>query len=622
MKKNKIAILFLLALTVLIGCNKDKELEPRQPKVTNEEVTTSSNSATISWMVDFPGVIHTGIEIGLAEDLADFRSIEAFKNQANQNAVYSVGIDSLVPMTKYYYRQVVWNSYKRFEFDVKEFTTKAGLPIVETFEVGDITPTSAKGSGKVVSDSGAEIIECGICWATATHPTIQADHIVAVDSHDVFVLEMTDLLPGIRYYVRAYAKNSVGFVYGNEVSFVTGDAVLPSVTTLDVADITWTTAKGGGNVTDDGDAEITERGICWSTSHNPTTNESHVNSGTGTGFFTGNMTGLTANTTYYVRAYAINSAGTNYGSEVSFTTQQAITLPTVTTGQVTNIQQTSATGGGNVTNSGGANVTERGICWGASHNPTTSGSHASNGTGTGSYTVNMSGLSPSTTYYVRAYAINSAGTSYGSEVPFTTLSSVGGHTYVDLGLPSGLLWATCNVGADSPEEYGDYFAWGETQPKSDYSWSTYQYCMGSSTRLTKYCNNSSYGYNGYTDNLTTLQPGDDAATANWGSGWRMPTKEECQELVDNTTFTFTTQNGVYGGLFTATNGNSLFLPRAGQRYGTSLENAGWYGSYWSSSLHTVYPDFAWGLFFEEVCCDTPGRLIGRPVRPVHSASKN
>ena len=136
------------------------------------------------------------------------------------------------------------------------------------------------------------------------------------------------------------------------------------------------------------------------------------------------MTGLTANTTYYVRAYAINSAGTSYGSEVSFTTQQAITVPTVTTSQVTNIQQTSATGGGNVTNSGGANVTERGICWGTSHNPTTSGSHASNGTGTGSYTVNMSGLSPGTTYYVRAYAINSQGTAYGSEVTFTTAAGL------------------------------------------------------------------------------------------------------------------------------------------------------------------------------------------------------
>ena len=170
------------------------------------------------------------------------------------------------------------------------------------------------------------------------------------------------------------------------------------------------------------------------------------------------------------------------------------------------------------------------------------------------------------------------------------------HGYVDLGLPSGLLWATCNVGADTPEGYGDYFAWGETQPKNTYDWSNYQYCNGSSnTSLTKYCNDSSYGYEGFTDSLTTLLPEDDAATANWGNGWRMPTEEEFQELRDNTTLTWTQQNGVSGRLFTAANGNSLFLPAAGHRDGSGL----YYGNmchYWSSSLYTDAPYRAWGFF--------------------------
>ena len=185
MKKNNIAILFLLVLIAFAGCNKDKELASRQPKVTNEEVTTSSNSATISWMVDFPGSIHTGIEIGLTEDLVDARIIEA----SNHNAVYSVSIDSLMPMTNYYYRQVVWNSYKRYEFDTQNFTTKAGLPIVETLEVTEITRTTAVCGGKIISNSGAEIIECGICWATVPNPTIDADHNVAEDGQDIFTLE-------------------------------------------------------------------------------------------------------------------------------------------------------------------------------------------------------------------------------------------------------------------------------------------------------------------------------------------------------------------------------------------------------------------------------------------------
>ena len=185
--------------------------------------------------------------------------------------------------------------------------------------------------------------------------------------------------------------------------------------------------------------------------------------------------------------------------------------------------------------------------------------------------------------------------------------------YVDLGLPSGLLWATCNVGASSPEDYGDYFAWGETTPKDTYNWSTYQY--GDGDTFTKYTGS---------DGLTTLLPEDDAATANWGSGWRMPTKEEWQELLDNTTFTWTTQNGVSGRLFTAANGNSLFLPAAGCRYDSNLGYAGSSGYYWSSSLNTVDPGGAWILVINSDGCYVGYyyRNDGQSVRPVRSASQN
>ena len=190
--------------------------------------------------------------------------------------------------------------------------------------------------------------------------------------------------------------------------------------------------------------------------------------------------------------------------------------------------------------------------------------------------------------------------------------------YVDLGLPSGLLWATCNVGANAPEEYGDYFAWGETTPKDTYTWSTYQYCNGSYNTLTKYCNNSSYGYNGFTDNLTTLLPEDDAAAANWGGNWRMPTQEEFQELYNNTTVTWTQQNGVNGRLFTASNGNSLFLPAAGYRWNDELTNAGSNGNYWSSSLDTDGPDDAWyfNFYSNGTGASRYYRYLGRSVRAV------
>ena len=192
--------------------------------------------------------------------------------------------------------------------------------------------------------------------------------------------------------------------------------------------------------------------------------------------------------------------------------------------------------------------------------------------------------------------------------------AVDGHDYVDLGLPSGTLWATCNVGANTSEEYGDYFAWGETTPKSKYSWKTYKYGTDDD-QLTKYCDESSYGKNGLTDNKTTLDAEDDAATANWGSGWRMPTLAEIQELEDNATATWITQNGVSGCKFTASNGNSIFLPAAGYYRGSHLYDAGSGGNYWSGSLGTDNPGYAYILHFGVYGYDND-RYLGQSVRPV------
>ena len=177
---------------------------------------------------------------------------------------------------------------------------------------------------------------------------------------------------------------------------------------------------------------------------------------------------------------------------------------------------------------------------------------------------------------------------------------VGKFPYVDLGLPSGLKWATYNVGATKPEEYGDYFAWGETtpQPESDYSWATYKWCNGNFDSMTKYCSQSRYGT---VDNLTTLLPEDDAATANWGSAWRMPTREEQDELREGCDWEWTDDyngTGVAGRIGTSkTNGNTIFLPAAGYRFNGSLYSVGYYGHYWSSSLSTDYSYFAYVLNF-------------------------
>ena len=195
------------------------------------------------------------------------------------------------------------------------------------------------------------------------------------------------------------------------------------------------------------------------------------------------------------------------------------------------------------------------------------------------------------------------------------------HKYVDLGLPSGTLWATCNVGADEPEDYGSYYAWGETSIKSIYNMSTYRYANGDHNRLTKYCNDSEYGDNGFIDGLTQLQVGDDPAAANWDSRWRIPSVAQWEELMNNTTQTWTTRNGVKGRLFTAKNGESIFLPASGRRCNGELGNVGKGGYYWSRSLRDgccQYDAYYLGFFYSSVCfVDDDGyREYGFSVRPV------
>ena len=190
------------------------------------------------------------------------------------------------------------------------------------------------------------------------------------------------------------------------------------------------------------------------------------------------------------------------------------------------------------------------------------------------------------------------------------------HEYVDLGLPSGTLWATCNVGASAPEEYGDYFAWGETEPKEVYMWETYKWCNGSEYTLTKYCTSSDFGT---VDDKTELDPEDDAAYVNWGSSWRMPTWEQQWELLENCTWTWMQQNGVNGRLVTGPNGNSIFLPAAGFHWYESLSACGDNGYYWLRTLVSSWSSSGTALLFSSVHMDMSGlenRFMGCSVRAV------
>ena len=334
---------------------------------------------------------------------------------------FNSSLSGLIPFTNYYIRSYATNIVGTAYGPETQFKTLAATPSLTTTSASNILSTSANSGGNISSDNGSVVTARGVVWNTITTPTID----LATKTKDstgkgAFVSALKPLLPGKLYYARAYATNAIGTAYGNEIQFTT-TAIAPTVTTADVSSILTTSATSGGNVTSDGGSTVTARGVVWSTSTAPTiTLTTKTIDGSGPGTFVSSITSLTAGKTYYVRAYATNSIGTSYGSELSFS---AVALPaSVTTRSISNITATTATSGGNVTSEGGGSVTARGVVWGTSSGPTIAlATKTTDGTGFGEFTSSLTSLKPATTYYFRAYATNSSGTSYGSETSFTTL---------------------------------------------------------------------------------------------------------------------------------------------------------------------------------------------------------
>ena len=600
-------------------------LQPSVPTIALKSISDIWDThAKAEIALDFDGGTPIS-EIGICWNTQPAPVVENNK-QTTKDTVVALEIKDLQPNTQYHVRAYAINKVGIAYSEEYEFIT-LDLPTVATEDITNIEQTSAQLNGSLIFNGNDTTIIKGFCWGEAENVTINNNYIQSDTINNTFTYSLSTLKVETKYHVRAYAKNKLGIVYGEEKSFITKSATTPIITTSSVMNVLYTSAMIAGNVINDGGASVIECGVVYSTTPNPTISDRKVASGTSTGLFTCNITNLLANTTYYVRAYAMNRKGTSYGEQLLFTTKD-YNLPTITTSFATSITYISASVGGTVISDGDTSLTEWGVVYSRTQNPTFANMKVTCGTdmGIGSFVCNITNLEENTTYYVRAYAINCKGTAYGTQVSFTTneqsstpnYSTENGHEYVDLGL--SVKWATCNIGASVPEEYGDYFAWGETTPKNSYDWTTYKYCNGSDTTLTKYNNNKNHGT---IDSINTpgLALGDAAAHTNWGGSWRMPRGGELKELEYNCIWEWTTQNGVNGYIVTSrSNGNSIFLPAAGTIYDVLPNRIGSHGFYWSNSLYWGNSKTGAILYFHSDFVNTSNerhtRCSGGSIRPV------
>jgi len=382
--------------------------------------------------------------------------------------IFTSSITGLLPVTTYFVRAYAINSSVVSYGNEITFTTTGVLPtLAATTAATLITATTATSGGNVTATGGSPIIERGICYAITANPTTANTKVIdAAPGLGVFVSNLTGLTPGTLYYVRSYATNSTGTAYGTQISFSTL-MLAPTVVTTAATAITSTSAVTGGSYTLNGvGGNLWNYGVAYALTPGSLT-PTYVQSGTlpVPSPWTTNLTGLLGSTTYYIRAYIQgywNGAGAyDYGNELSFTTP-APTAPVIaSTNAITNITTTSAVSGGVITSDGGAPITAKGVCYGTTASPTIAGLHTSDGTGSANFISSITGLTPSTTYFVRAYATNSVGTSYGPvSVSFTTCTIpiyavgdlVGGGVvyYVDCSGQNGLIAALTDQGTAIP----------------------------------------------------------------------------------------------------------------------------------------------------------------------------
>ena len=503
---------------------------------------------------------------------------------------FSSDMTGLLPGTTYYVRAYAVNSAGTAYGNEITFTASAVVPVITTATVINITRTAATSGGNITSDGGSPVNVSGVCWGTSHYPSIEGAFTTDGTLTGTFASNISGLIPGTIYYIRAYATNSAGTAYGDEVTFTTNQMGLAVLTTTDVSSVTSVSAVSGGNITDDGEGKITVRGICWSTAPAPSITDNITANGKGTGSFTSNITGLMPGTSYHVRAYATNSAGTSYGNDITFTTD-AVT-PTITTTAVYNVTRTTANSGGNITSNGGAVVTTSGICWGTSHNPSIAGSHTNDGTLTGNFTSSLTSLVPNTLYYVRAYATNTVGTGYGNEVSFTT------NPIVPATLTTTAVSSVTSVSASSG---------GNITDDGDGAISARGICWATTPAPTisdsKTTNGTGKG--SFTSNITGLLPGtsyhvrayatNSAGTA-YGNDLTFTTDAIIPTIITSAAYNITRTTATSGGNITSNGGTAITV--SGVCWGTSHNpsiagshtNDGTLSGNFTSSLTSLVPN--------------------------------
>lgn len=595
---------FFIGIMSNLSCNDEDELTISLVKTLRVTDIGLNSAICFGEVSSDGGSIVT--ERGICWSLSDSLSItDEHKSEGKDTGMFSVAIADLEKGTTYYICAYAINDIGISYGEIVKFTT-IDYATVTTSEVSEIDTTSAICGGKVTQNGGQKILDKGICWSIQRIPTIDNNIVIDNSESSEFSIKLKGLSGGVTYYVRAYVNTSLGTSYGDVVSFTT-KADLPVVKSDSVYDISNNNATFFGHIVYDGGTDIIAQGVCWSTKENPTLDGCRFNiEDKNNRQFSSVMSGLMNGTTYYARSFAMNNKGTSFGEQFIFKTTN---YAKVVTADILNITETSAECGGQVTDDGNLVVFERGVCWSTNENPTILDNHTNDGVGIGLFKSLMTGLSRGTTYYVRSYAINSLGTTYGEQQSFSTPDYNGKEEYVvDLGLPSGTKWADRNVGAYSPESSGSYYTWGalrtgnyfdcDYDPKGD-------------------------GQNGY-DNIGKDISGTiyDVAHMTWGGTWKMPTKDQFDELISNCKWKWITQNGMSGyRVESKINGNSIFLPAAGCRYSFTLESFSFSGYYWSSSLSNGIFDnhLAFKLAFTSAVYTLKGngfREYGNNIRPV------